>query len=343
MKYGFRRGAPLAALCTASFMSSAAWADVVLLKNGDRISGTIVSAAGGKVVITPDFDKTSNITVKQTDIATFSSPTPMLIKLAGGAVINQPVETGATGQIKTSAVGAQPPQAIPLDKIDKINPNYAWTGSVSANGLYSHALQDTAQIGLNGDIGRTTDNDKITASAGFLYAEQKTQGVSSTTANTWFTAAQYDYYLAKPWYVYANTRFEADRINYLAFRATPGVGVGYQWFDAPDLSFSTEGGITYVYQDYTVGGTNSNASVRVAYHLTKSWSNNRVSLFNDGEFLESVEGGGNYLANADLGVRVGLTKTMFSKAEADLNYTNQPAPGAQQTVTKYTIGVGWTF
>jgi hypothetical protein len=316
---------------------------VVQLKNGDRITGTIVSAEGGKVVITPDFDKTSNITVKQDDIATFSSPKAMLIKLAGGAVINAPVQASAVGQIRTAG-GDLVPQDVKLDSIAKINPNYGWTGSVSANGLYSHALQDTAQIGATGELIKRTDNDKIDLSAGYLYAEQKQDGVSTTSANSWFVAGQYNYYVTKPAYVYATTKIEADRINLLSLRITPGVGGGYTWVDDPDLHFSTEGGISYVREEYTTGApTQSNAAVRLAYHYAQSWLTDRIKVHSDGEFLPSVQGGGNYLADGDLGLRVGLTKTMFSKAEADLTYDNRPAPGAQQTTTKYTIGLGWTF
>ena len=51
-------------------------------------------------------------------------------------------------------------------------------------------------------------------------------------------------------------KVEHDRIARLDYRVTPGVGVGYQWVEKPEINFYTEAGISYVYENYIDDATN---------------------------------------------------------------------------------------
>lgn len=137
---------------------------------------------------------------------------------------------------------------------------------------------------------------------------------------------------------------EKDRILDLDLRLTPGAGVGYQWLDRPDFQFNTEGGVSWVYEQFTdVGTPNENVSVRVAYHLKKTFFDSKLILFNDVQYFPSIENVQNYLILGDAGARVAITKTMFSELKAEVDYDSQPAPGSHRTDAKYILGVGWTF
>ena len=104
--------------------ATAARADTIFLKNGDRITGKIVTADAGKVTITPDFDTSAKITIAQSDIATFASTTPVVLKLKDGTMLNQKIEQGAPGQVRTAAGGAIAPQPVQLADVAKINLTY---------------------------------------------------------------------------------------------------------------------------------------------------------------------------------------------------------------------------
>src|SRR6202012_167868 len=110
--------AALGAVLCLGFANGAA-ADVIILKNGDRMTGKINSAEGGKVVFTPDFAKPTTVTIAQSDIATFTTSEPTLLKLTDGTMINQAVDKGPEGQVRTAPGGTLAPQPVAIDQIVK--------------------------------------------------------------------------------------------------------------------------------------------------------------------------------------------------------------------------------
>ena len=92
-------------ICWASLMllivsatARLAPADQIVLKNGDRITGTIQSADDGKLIILSPIAGT--ITVALSDVKTFSTDGPIKIVLDDGTVINQAVTPGKDGTIR---------------------------------------------------------------------------------------------------------------------------------------------------------------------------------------------------------------------------------------------------
>jgi putative salt-induced outer membrane protein YdiY len=333
----------LAGAVGLGLMASSARADEVILKNGDHITGTIETADGGKLKI-----KTAmmgEVTVDMANVKTFSTDEPVKLQMKDGSLINQKVSGGSEGQVETVPGGTIAPQPIALNKVEKINPPpVAWTGSIVVNGLLSQGNTSSEQLGANLDITRRTEDDRITLGAGYLYGRQKVAGVTSTTDNNWFIAGKYDYFFTTKLYGYANARVEKDTVQNLNIRVTPGVGGGYQWIEAPDFKFNTEAGVSWVYEDFSTEPTpEENVSIRLAYHLEKGFDDDKFKITNNLQYFPSVQDMHDYLLLFDAGLRVALTKTMFSEIKTEVDYDNTPAPGSKRTNVKYILGVGWTF
>src|SRR4051812_21001255 len=67
--------------------ASTARGDEVQFNNGDRLTGTIVSADGGKLKIKTKI--AGDVTVDMKDVKTFSTDAPVVIKLKDGPVVHQ--------------------------------------------------------------------------------------------------------------------------------------------------------------------------------------------------------------------------------------------------------------
>lgn len=332
------------ALLTALVQIAAAKADVVYLKNGDHITGKIVSAESDKVVITPDFSKSTNLCVAISDIATFTTAEPIILKLKDGTVINQAVQKGKDGEVKTAPGGTLVTQPVALAKIDKINPNTSWTGAVGVNGMYQHSNATTTTLGMSADGVRRTDNDRITANGAYNFGTQKVNGVTTVSSSNWNAEGAYDYFISKTWYSYADMKFGADHVNHLSLRFTPSLGAGYQWVDQADLHFNTEGGLAYIYQDYSTSPkATKDIALRLAYHADKSFDSDRIKLFHDLAFLPSVQNSNVFLVQTDAGVRIALLKSMYSEAKVNINYDNNPPSGTRNTTTQFLMGLGLTY
>jgi putative salt-induced outer membrane protein YdiY len=325
-------------------VAGSASADVIYLKNGDHITGKIQSAEGGKVTFAPDFASDTTVTISQSDIATFTTSGPTLLKLTDGTMIHQPVEQGPPGQVKTAPGGPLAPQPVAIASIEKINPSTAWTGSVSLNGLYSHSATTDLTLGVAADGTRRTDDDRIIAAAAFNYGQQKVDNITTTSANNWIAKAEYDYFLTKAWYAYGSTDFGGDDVNFLTLRFTPSVGAGYQWIDEPDFHFSTLAGVAWIYEDYrTNPGPTETFGLKIGYHIDKSWDSDRIKVFHDLAILPGLTDTDQFLVQADAGIRASLTKSMYSQASFNVTYDNKPAPGTRNTTTQFLIGFGLTY
>ena len=210
-----------------------AQADQIVLKNGDRITGTIQSADDGKLIILSPIAGT--ITVALGDVKTFSTDEPVKIVLDNGTVIYQPITPGADGSFETSANGLLAVQSIPIARIEKINPPpIAWKGSVMINGSLAQGDTYSEQFGLNVGLVRRGENDRIELHGQYLFGKQKVNGVTSTSTDQWLLEPSYNYFVNKELFVLGDVRVEKNRIQHLDIRVTPNVGVGWQIIETPD-------------------------------------------------------------------------------------------------------------
>ena len=320
-------------------VAAAALADEVLFKSGDRLTGTVKSLAGGKMLF--DSKVAGPLTLNMEDIQTFSTDAPIEIALADGSTINQKISAAAAGQVAVDAG-----RTLPFGSIAKLNPEKpAWKGIVSAGATFvrGNTKSETASVGV--EAARRTDVDRITLGAGYYTAKQRdnTTRDNSTTADNWFLKGQYDYFFSETMYGYGNIRYEKDRIANLDMRLTPGLGLGYQWIEQADLNFSTEAGANWVYEKYQdPDETRTYMAGRLAYHVDKSF-NDHVKAFHNLEYIPSFERIDTYLVNADIGMRAAMTARLALEAKAQLAYNSQPSAGRDKKDLRYILGVGWTF
>ena len=327
----------LAAACAA------ARADEVVFNNGDRLSGKIVSADGGKLVI--ETTVAGKVTVDLSNVKTFSTDGPVELRLKDGSTVKDSIGAGeADGQVATKGSGDVAAQPLPIANIAKINPQEKWTGSIVAGALITRGNSDTDNVNISIDAVRRREDDRMTASAGYLYGRQEDPGTGddSTTVDNWFVVGKYDYFLSEKLYLYGLGRIERDRIANLDLRVSPSIGVGYQWVERPDLNFSTEAGLGWVYEDFETGDSEDHFAARFAYHVDKQL-NDKVSVFHNLEYLPSLEDISDFNLNTDAGIKASMTDRMFTQFKIEWKYDAEPAPGAEKNDLRYILGVGWQF
>jgi putative salt-induced outer membrane protein YdiY len=334
----------LMALAIAAALSGPLRADQVYFKNGDHLTGKIEGLADGKLSITSAVAGKINVNLK--DVKTFSTDGPITLQLKDGTVIHQRVLAAPEGQFTAAPGGAIAKHSFQIAQIAKVNPVSSWwTGHVVIGGFLARGNTDADSLNASAHAVRTTDTDRLTLDAGYLYARQKPAGggPKTRTEDNWFVEGSYDRFFSKKFYGYVNARVERDLIADLSLRFTPGIGAGYQWFDNPnDFSFNTEGGASWLYRDYSNDGSDENAAIRLAYHLKKKF-NSQVAAFHDFEYFPGVDSISDFYFNTDAGIHVALTSQLFTEFKIEYRHDEKPAPRAQKDDVRYTVGVGWNF
>lgn len=338
-----RIGLVVGAAVTVAGIAVSVVADEVQFRNGDRISGQVISAVDGKLTIKSAV--AGEITVDMKDVDTFTTDEPVAMELEDGSLLKQRVAAGEPGTIQTEAADPLPAATIPLASIGRVNPAaVAWTGSVVANAAMTRGNSDTVTAALRADAVRRDEHDRITLGAGYLFSRQEDpdSGEKTTTADAWFGQAKYDYFLTPNWYTYADIRVDRDEIANLNLRVAPSVGVGYQWVERADFTFNTEGGLAWVYEDYDTGESEDHMALRLGYKLTKAL-NDKVSFFHTLTYLPSLEQFSDFNLLADAGVRADLTTSFFTELKLEWQHDSTPAAGNTANDLRFMGGVGWSF
>jgi putative salt-induced outer membrane protein YdiY len=312
-------------------LSAGAVADEVILNNGDRVTGDITRVDAEKITI----EKTAfgTVTAARKDVKSYTTTQP-----ATASSTTQAATTRATQPATTMAV-APPPPVPPVAAQPK-----RWSGSVVATGLITRGNANTETYKLNADAVRKGDNNIFTLAGGYAFGQQKSRdtGDTNATIDNWFGLTRFDHLFSERLYEYALLKVEGDRIADLDVRASPGVGVGYRWIISPETNFSTEIGLTWVYEQYSTDGSNENFAVRMAYHFDKKL-NDKVSFVHNVEWLPNISDPSDYILNADAGLRALLTAAIFTELKVEWRRDSTPAPRAEKNDLRYTIGVGFKF
>jgi putative salt-induced outer membrane protein YdiY len=324
--------------------AGAVHADEVTFLNGDRLTGKIISATGGKLVIKTE--AAGDVTVDLSKVKTFSTAEPVVLRVGEKTQVSSPVTPGPDGQVQAQMTPATPPAPVPIKEITAINPPPpAWTGSITLNGAFTTGNSETQQIGFNAEASKRWEHDRMSLGAQYLYGRQKDPNteVSTTTVDYGMGFAKYDHFLTKQLYLYGQVKGERDTVAGLNFRFSPSAGVGYQWFEGPTFNLSTEAGLAWTYEDYEDQGTRDYFGPRLAYAV--DWKPlPPVKLYHTLEYLPSFSDiTGDYLLNVDAGVQATIWKDFVGDFKIQYRYDSTPAPGRKSTDTRYIVGVGWKF
>jgi putative salt-induced outer membrane protein YdiY len=334
----------IALVIALSLLAAPALADEVIFLNGDRLTGKVVSATGGKLVFKTD--AAGEITIDMSKVKTFATDEPHVVKVGDKTQVSTKVGAGPDGQVQAQITPSAAPQSIPIRDITAIDPPQpAWHGSIALNGLLTTGNSETAQIGFSAALSKRWESDRLTFLAGYNYGRQEDPetGEESTTVDYGFASAKYDHFFTKKFYGYAMAKVERDGVAELEHRFSPSIGVGYQWFEGPTFNFATEAGLAYVYEKYEDQDSTDFLGPRLAYAV--DWTPVPVlKLYHTLEYIPAFDDfTGNYLINLVAGAKVKITKGFFADGRIEWSYDSTPAPGREKADTRYILAVGWEF
>lgn len=322
-------------------------ADEVLLRNGDRLTGKIISLLDGKMVFQSDV--TGQVSIDAKDIKTFSSDSPVEVHLTDGTVLHQVVTRGEPNEFAIAQGPTLRPQAFRLAEVVSINPPLKpqpkWTGNISAAVSSTHGNTKAEAVTASVSVARRSEKDRTTAGADYGKSKQRDRdtGEENTTEDWWRAKAQYDYFFTKKFFGFVNGRYERDAVAELERRVVVGGGAGYQWIETDVTSFSTGFGVASLYEKFdNQTESNSELSLQAGYNFDKRlWENLR--FVHDLTYFPSIDKFSDYYLTTTAELRATLTKTMFANFKVIFNYDTSPAPGQGSTDVKYLLGIGINF
>ncbi|QOY90751.1 DUF481 domain-containing protein [Paludibaculum fermentans] len=347
----------LPAVCLlASVMLATAMGDQIVLKDGDRVTGSIVKKDGQTVtILSKNFGA---VTLKWDDIATVKTDQPLNVVLAGDQTVKANIQT-QDGRIEVAAPGA--PRVVDATGIVALRNDAEqkvyerlrhpglldlWTinGSLSLAGTKGNA--ETLVITTPLNFARVSSTSKTTAYFNSIRSSATINGVNSQTASAIRGGWGYSRNLNSKLFLNGFNDYEYDKFQSLDLRVVLGGGAGFHAWKGAHGSLDLVGGGAWNREKFDpapqAAFTRSSAEAYwgddLAYKLSA-----RTSLVQGFRMFNNLTTTGQYRMNFDVGATTSLTKWLTWNVSISDRYLSNPVQGRRANDLLYTTGLGFTF
>ena len=351
-----RKLAMLAMLCATLFCSSAL-ADQIVLKNGDRLSGSIIKSDAKTLVIKTEF--AGDVTVQWAAIDALTSTQPLHVGVTGGQTLVGPVSTSegkvqvatqAAGTVSTNkdsveVIRSDAEQASYDAAIDRLQHPHLldfWGGFLDAGLSTTKGNSDTLSFSLAAKAIRAAPSDKITVYANSVFAKNSIAGVSVDTAHAILGGVRGDFNVSSRTFMFGFTDFQYDQFQELNLRNVLGGGYGVHLIKTKETMFDVYGGGAYDQAYYSTGVTQKEGEITAGESFTYKLSS-RSSLTEQLDLFPNISTLGQYRFNFDSSAITKINNWLNWQITFADRYVSNPIPGIKKNDLLLTTGLRLTF
>lgn len=343
-----------------SVVASCARADTLVLKNGDHLTGTVVSSDGKELTFKTDF--AGEIKVKWPTIAEVKSEKPLYVVTPDKKTVSGDVTTeGGNLVVHTRDSGALP---VPYANVTAIRSEEAqaayeaslhpgileaWKGGASIGFALARGNSETTNLTTGFTADRKTLHDEITLYFTSLYSSNDLPG-GGTTANSIVAGARYDRNLTKRIFVFGSADYTHNELQGLNLRSIYSGGLGYHLISTDRTSLDLLGGLNYTRETFSgatngggVGTERNLAGVTTGETFTRKFGSTTVvteqfyfypDLTNTGEYRFALDAASVTKINKWLGLQLSIS---------DRYVSNPPIVGTKSNDVIFSTGINFAF
>jgi putative salt-induced outer membrane protein len=246
----------LAMACTAS-------ADTVVMKNGDRLTGTVETSDGKNVTLKTDY--AGEIQIQWSSITEIKTDNPIYVVMPDKSAVSGTVTTEGGNIIVHPASGAPVQLAIAQVTVVRgaaqetayeksLHPGILenWKGGINLGFALARGNSETTNLTTGFTADRKTMNDEITAYFTSLYSTNDKTG-GGTIANSIVGGVKYDRNITKRVFAFVSGDFTHDELQFLNIRGIYSGGLGYHLISNPNTTLDLLAGVNYTHESYGAG------------------------------------------------------------------------------------------
>jgi len=336
----------------AGLLSSTAWADQVVMKNGDRVTGTIIKQDGKTITV-----KTDNfgiVTAPWDKVASLQSDQPVNVALKDGKTLVGTVAS-SEGKVeiatKDTKVDVSPGEVTAIRNADEqkayerlLSPGLLqlWSGGGSLGWAGTEGNAQTLTFTTAFNAARVTNTDKISLYFNVIKASALINGQNASTAQAVRGGIGYNRNVNPRLFVNVFNDYEYDKFQSLDLRFVIGGGFGFHAIKNKRSILDLLGGADYNHSSFSTPLTRSAAEAfwgdEYALKLTGA-----SSLTQSFRMFNNLSDTGAYRVNFDLGLATKIKKWLSWNLALSDRYLSNPVPGRKPNDWLYTTGLGVTF
>jgi len=346
--------------------SSALVADQVTLKNGDRLTGTVVKSDGKTLVI--HTDAAGDVELKFDAIQDIKTDAELHVELKGGKTAVGPVSTtddkiqvaakSGTVEGSTGDVTVMRNDAEQSAYEHKLHPGlmHGWQGGINLGFSVARGNSETENLALAFNAEHPTEHDKITLYASSINTTNNLAS-PSTVANLTQGGFRYDHDLTPKLFAFGAADFMANALQFLDLRQVYSGGLGYHAIKNDRTILDFLGGVNYTHETYSNGNllalgpppvydSYGVTNRFVALTLGEEWDQKigkGTALVQTVGFFPNLQQTGDYRFTFNLGTVTKLNKWFGWQNQFGDIYVSNPPAGAKGNDVIFTTGLSISF
>jgi len=349
-------------------LSSALFADQVTLKNGDRLTGTVVKSDGTILVL--HTDAAGDVTIQFASIQDIKTDAELHVTLKDGKTAVGPVST-TDGKIeiatKTSGNVEAPKDDVKLirndaeqlafDKSQHPGLMHGWTGGANVGFSIARGNSESDNLALAFNALHPTANDQITIYANSINT-QNNLATPSTVANLIQAGFRYDRNLTARLFAFGAADFMSNELQFLDLRSVYGGGLGFHAIKSDATIFDIFTGVNYTHETYSNGPLNVPPTIPpsyVSYGVTNKFValtlgeefdhkfGKNTALTENAYFFPNLQDTSEYRATFTVGTVTKISKWFGWQNQFGDIYVSNPPIGAKNNDLILTTGLNISF
>jgi putative salt-induced outer membrane protein YdiY len=325
-------------ITAALFKVDAVVADVLVLKNGDRITGTIKQIWDDEVSIEPEYSDEFAVDLEVVDY--IESERDFDLEFYDGRKVVAKFPGANDDQQQMIAVGeaAEPISLTDILELDEPAKDFDWESHIdfSATLKSGNTESKTSQLRADSQI-EIPDHRHY-----MQFTSYREELDSVTTQDRNLVKYNYNWLFNDPWFFAANASYERDPIIELDSRIIVSAGFGRDIFNTPRRLLSVQLGLGA--QSEKLAGVRDENSVAVwSLRYRQDILSGDMELFHNHDIVENLGGRDNTSFKTSTGLRYEITDLLYANVTLNYDYETDPAAPAKSEDVALLVGVGAEF
>ena len=308
-----------------------------MLRNGDRLTGAIVSLADGKLVLRTPY--AGEVTLELAAVTTLSTDAPLLVMRRGGGPQRARLFADAAGSVRIDE------RPVPLAEITYLNPKpwqsgigVAYSGRATLSAAYSRGNAPSTRVYGDGAFAARALRRRLELSATF----DRHAAPAEETGLAWRGAANYDHFLNPRRFLYTRGSLEHDRAKDIERRSALGAGYGAQLLDSARTRLSVRGGLDRVDARRTVAEDEHYPAFGWAIKGEhEPWALRR--FFHEQEGYWNLQDTARLFVRTKSGLRMPLVERLGASVQLNVDWERRPAPGRRAVDATLLLGFDYSL
>ncbi|GKS59615.1 hypothetical protein YTPLAS18_31420 [Nitrospira sp.] len=310
--------------------------DVVILKNGDRITGKIRSMESDELEIATQHSGT--IKIGWGEIQHIQPAEPLSVTVHRDVEIPEEAGERDGDHVIVKELSADGP--LPMEYVKSIGVTAPYQrGNFNLGGNHASGNSNTSALNVSATYILRQQWHRVQMSGKFNRGEAN----GELAAENGSLSASYDYLLSRRFFISGQILEETDKFQLLTLRSTTTLAPGYYFYDRADRTLSIGVGPSLVYQKFRPEPSTVVPSASWFVHWYRDLPGGRVNLFHDHKGYRDLDDHGALRIDAQQGIRVNIYGDLSFNFEYDIRFNSNPVQGKKEVDSSIIFGLSYGF